>query len=688
MFVFFRTDGLLSFNEFRPGSIHDPQFYKFWEEVLEAPAWILEILREGYKIPFKTLPGPYMEPNNKTARDNPQVVRKIVAEMIQKGIARMVKNQPLVVSPLGLVSKIQEDGSTKHRLVFDASRHVNLHVDLPHVRLNHLDRALELTRKDDWQIVYDLSSAYYHISIAEEHRKYLGACFQNSDGSNVFFEYCHLPFGLSSAVHIITKIWKPLTQYLNKNGIRNTIYIDDGRILGSSQEEIQRMAVFTYNTVTQAGWAVEPSKSDMPQAAAKSKKYLGFHIDSERLEVKAPDSKLKKLAILLKDFMEQDGVHVKHLAKILGNIIALEPSHGMLARVVTRSGYSAIAAHTEERGWQGVIKVTESMRREFQFLLDNLDSRNGSPIKSTLFEVKVESILDNPVTNHPVLQNHVRGDQIFVSDSSDFKTFVYELTQGGVTVLSSAFNREQREMSSGARELLALSFTLKQWKLMSSPVKKKIVYWVTDSENVVSFLKKGSRKEAIQAILFDVVLDAHDLEVQIEPIHLLRQDPRIQIADEGSKQPDSDNWSIDDASFSWILEKFPQMETDMFADASNRRLKKFCSLYYSPDTWAVDAYSACWKSLGFLWLCPPVSCLIKTHWRIMCSECEGVLVLPVWKTSSFYGLFFEGEMVPKPPFVLVRLWHPYIIQNENARRTPLFGSVPFSFAALYFSTLK
>jgi hypothetical protein len=95
---------------FRPGSIHYPQFYKFWEEVLEAPAWILEILREGYKIPFKTLPGPYMEPNNKTARDNPQLVRKIVVEMIQKGIARMVKSQPLVVSPLGLVSKFKRMG--------------------------------------------------------------------------------------------------------------------------------------------------------------------------------------------------------------------------------------------------------------------------------------------------------------------------------------------------------------------------------------------------------------------------------------------------------------------------------------------------------------------------------------------------------------------------------------------------
>jgi hypothetical protein len=63
-----------------------------------------------------------------------QEVRKIVADMVAKGVVKISKTQPKVVSPLGLVTKLQEDGSLKHRLVFDASRHVNLYIDLPHVR--------------------------------------------------------------------------------------------------------------------------------------------------------------------------------------------------------------------------------------------------------------------------------------------------------------------------------------------------------------------------------------------------------------------------------------------------------------------------------------------------------------------------------------------------------------------------
>ena len=176
----------MEFNAFRPGSIHEEQYYDFWEKTLEAPPWILEIIREGYEIPFKSQPGQYFEKNNRSARLNMQIVRQIVADMIVKGVVEVTKEKPLVVSPLGLVSKKQDDGSVKHRLVFDASRHINNFINVPHVRLNHLDKALEITQEKDFQIVFDLASAYYHVKIKEHQKQYLGAAFQNSDGSTVF----------------------------------------------------------------------------------------------------------------------------------------------------------------------------------------------------------------------------------------------------------------------------------------------------------------------------------------------------------------------------------------------------------------------------------------------------------------------------------------------------------------------
>jgi hypothetical protein len=354
----------------------------------------------------------------------------------------------------------------------------------------------------------------------------------------------------------------------------------------------------------------------------------------------------------------------------------------MLVRVTTRTSYVLLARHTDQHGWVGRIQITDGARKELTFLASNLAAQNGTLIKSSLLEVSLESIIPNPVAKKTHLNNHVRGERIFVSDSSEIKTFVYDLTDNKETILVSTFTEEQKALSSGARELLAVWLTLSQW-METKTMQKKVIYWLTDSENVVTFLSKGSKKPEVQKILFEIIKMAFELGLQIEPIHLFREDPRIQDADAQSKHLDSDNWSIDYASFEKLREQY-EMEVDMFADATNTRLEKFCSLYYSPGTSAIDAFTTNWAKMGTMWLCPPVALLMKVQKRIATCSCKGVLVLPIWKTASFYNAFFDEKEEPKEPFKLIFKWHPYVFQNENARNTALFGNVPFKFAALEF----
>jgi hypothetical protein len=611
-----------------------------------------------------------------------KVVRGIVAEMIQLGVVQVVPNKPRVVSPLGLVTKKLSDGSLKHRLVYDASRHLNKFVKVPHVRLSHLEKALEITQENDFQVIFDLKSAYYHIKIVPEQHCLLGASFHNSDGTQVYFQYTHLPFGVASAVHAITKIWKPLSQYLNGKGIRNTVYIDDGRILAASQDEAEESRVFSYDAITKAGWAIETDKSDGCGAANQEKKYLGFLINSATLTVAATPEKIAKIVSLIREVLRMSKIPIRRLASMMGNIIALEPSHGMLARVTTRSGYLALAEHVEKEGWKGSVIRTDSITRELEFLLANIEIRNGSPIKNKQLEFRLESIIPNPVAKKMLIPNHIPGSEIMVSDSSEFKTFVYNLTGGGRTELTGTFDSEQQRWSSGARELVAVLWTLKQWQ--AKGVANKNIYWITDAENVVFFLKKGSRKPEIQRLIFEIVTLAGELRINIEPIHLLREDPRIQLADEGSKTPNTDNWSVDAFTVLEIKEQF-DIQMDLFADSKNKICAKFCSLYYEQGTTAIDAFSTNWADHGFLWICPPVTDLIRIHAKLMRSTCEGLLVLPVWKTSTYYTFFFlQGDRV-RAPFQLIKMWTPFIIQHENATNTALFGQVPFKFAILYFN---
>lgn len=116
---------------------------------MKANEWVLAVLREGYLIPFTENPGPYEERNNKTVREKMRDVRKIVAKMIEQGVVRVTRDKPTCVSPLGLVEKVQDDGSVKQRLIWDASRHVNKFIANQHVRLAHLNKALEITQAQD-----------------------------------------------------------------------------------------------------------------------------------------------------------------------------------------------------------------------------------------------------------------------------------------------------------------------------------------------------------------------------------------------------------------------------------------------------------------------------------------------------------------------------------------------------------
>ena len=57
---------------------------------------------------------------------------------------------------------------------------------------------------------FDLKSGQHHVDIFPEHRKYLAFSWEFVPGHMRFFQFIVLPFGLSSAPYIFTKLLKPL----------------------------------------------------------------------------------------------------------------------------------------------------------------------------------------------------------------------------------------------------------------------------------------------------------------------------------------------------------------------------------------------------------------------------------------------------------------------------------------------
>ena len=72
--------------------------YDEWEKVTSNP-FILGVIRDGYKLPFKEVPE-QSELKNKSARDNTQFVKEEVQKLLAKGCVEKVEERPSVVNPL------------------------------------------------------------------------------------------------------------------------------------------------------------------------------------------------------------------------------------------------------------------------------------------------------------------------------------------------------------------------------------------------------------------------------------------------------------------------------------------------------------------------------------------------------------------------------------------------------------
>jgi hypothetical protein len=238
--------------------------------------------------------------------------------------------------------------------------------------------------------------------------------------------------------------------------------------------------------------------------------------------------------------------------------------------------------------------------------------------------------------------------------------------------------------SSGQLKLLTVKYALQELESKQGPFEQgTTIYWLSDSENMVGLLRKGSLKAHIQVLVLEVLALATQLKVSLVPIHLLRDDPRIMVADAGSKSCDSDDWSIDEVSFQELQEPQNPFTVDLFADKANARLEKFYSNYFVPQSAGVDALIQDWSGEK-CWICPPVKLIIQSVEKIKRLRCSGCLEVTEWKTANFWPFLFDCSAEVREPFKFAKKFHPYVTQNSGAR-SALRGRPKFDMLAIYFN---
>ena len=112
------------------------------------------------------------------------------------------------ISQVFLVPK--KDGS--HRPIIDL-RELNRFIFWEHFKMEGIHLVKDLLQENDWLVKLDLKDAYFAIPIHRDHRHYLQFRWRGRT-----YQFSCLPFGISSAPQVFTKIMRPVVAWLRQLG--------------------------------------------------------------------------------------------------------------------------------------------------------------------------------------------------------------------------------------------------------------------------------------------------------------------------------------------------------------------------------------------------------------------------------------------------------------------------------------
>ena len=178
---------------------------------------------------------------------------------------------PCVCSPLLVVC----NSKGKRRLVLDL-RVVNQFLPKRKFKYEGLNLIPDLCNTGDFFFTFDLK--YHHVDIHPDYWTYLGFSW-SINGVRKFYKFRVLPFGLSTACYVFTKLLRPLVKRWRSFGYRVILYIDDGIGIASSHTECVTIRNAILSDLEKAGLVLNIKKSQLvPKRVGV---WLGFIIDLE-----------------------------------------------------------------------------------------------------------------------------------------------------------------------------------------------------------------------------------------------------------------------------------------------------------------------------------------------------------------------------------------------------------------------
>ena len=150
-----------------------------------------------------------------------------------------------------------------------------------------------------------------------------------------FYVFTVLPFGLSSAPRVFTKILKPLEKHWRYQGICLAVILDDGLGIEKDSQVCRVVANAVRADLFKAGFVTNEDKSVW--IPCQRLHWLGITWDSACGTIDMVDRRVVKITNTIDSIIASDFVlSARRLASFKGQIISTAPVSGNISRIMTR----------------------------------------------------------------------------------------------------------------------------------------------------------------------------------------------------------------------------------------------------------------------------------------------------------------------------------------------------------------
>ena len=172
---------------------------------------------------------------------------------------------------------------------------MNLHLWKTSVKFEDIRIAMQFITNNSYCFKFDLHSAYHHVDIFKPHTDYLGFswCYGNTVNYFKFFKFLVLPFGLSSACYIFTKLTRPLVKKWRGEGKQIMMHLDDSIDVHIDLQVCKTLSDEVRQDLILSGFVLKKEKSMW--SPVQQLTTLGYFIDTEKHLIYIPEERLLKV---------------------------------------------------------------------------------------------------------------------------------------------------------------------------------------------------------------------------------------------------------------------------------------------------------------------------------------------------------------------------------------------------------